>query len=98
MAGVDCSGLVKNVLSEFGIKMPRVAKDQMKMGTEVASLDQARPGDLVVFNNGTHIGIYAGEGKMVDAPQPGYRVQFRDVYETPTSIRRITGQSLPGAA
>lgn len=88
-SGVDCSGLVKNVLAKFGIEMPRVARDQMRQGTPVASLKDAVPGDLVVFKNGKHIGIYAGDGKMIDAPKPGDSVRLRDVYETPTAIRRV---------
>lgn len=89
MDGVDCSGLVKQVLSKFGIEMPRVAREQMKEGTAVASLDEAQTGDLLVFNNGTHIGFYIGDGKMIDAPQAGDKVRIRDVYATPTQIRRV---------
>lgn len=88
-AGVDCSGFTKNVMAKFGVDLPRVARQQMTQGTEVPSLAQAQKGDLVVFNNGTHIGIYVGDGKMIDAPQPGRNVQIRDVYETPTTIRRV---------
>lgn len=88
-AGVDCSGLVKNVLSEFGISMPRVARQQMHEGRAVPSLKDAQAGDLLVFNNGTHIGIYVGDGKMIDAPYAGRNVTMRDVYEKPTAIRRV---------
>lgn len=88
-AGVDCSGLTKNVFAKHGVNLHRVARQQMTQGTEVASLDQARPGDLVVFKNGKHIGIYAGNGQMIDAPRPGKNVQLRNVYETPTTIRRV---------
>ncbi len=93
--GLDCSGLVQRSLADLGITdVPRVARDQMKLGTEVASLDQAQPGDLVVFGGGTHIGIYVGDGKMIDAPKPGASVTIRDVYTEPSTIRRI----LPSAA
>ncbi|XBH22138.1 C40 family peptidase [Jonesiaceae bacterium BS-20] len=88
-AGVDCSGLTKNVFAKYGVDLHRVARQQMTQGTEVPSLDQARPGDLIVFKNGKHIGIYAGNGQMIDAPRPGKNVQLRDVYETPTTIRRV---------
>jgi hypothetical protein len=47
-----------------------------------------------VFGGGTHIGIYVGDGKMIDAPKPGQSVTIRDVYTEPTTIRRI----LPSAA
>lgn len=91
--GLDCSGLVQLALSDLGVTgVPRVARDQAQLGTPVASLAEALPGDLVVFGGGTHIGIYAGDGKMIDAPRPGKVVQLRDVYETPTAIRRILPQ------
>lgn len=93
--GLDCSGLVQRALADLGVTdVPRVARDQMKLGEEVPSLDQARPGDLVVFGGGSHIGIYVGDGKMIDAPKPGDQVRIRDVYTEPTTIRRI----LPSAA
>lgn len=94
--GLDCSGLVVRALADIGVHdVPRVARDQQRMGEPVASLDQALPGDLVVFGGGTHIGIYVGDGKMVDAPKPGAHVVVRDVYTTPTAIRRILPQEQP---
>jgi len=87
--GLDCSGLVQRAMADLGVTVPRVAHDQAKLGSAVASLDQAKPGDLLVFNGGTHIGIYVGDGKMVDAPKPGKSVAVRDVYEAPTAIRRV---------
>lgn len=90
-AGLDCSGLVQRSLGALGVDMPRVARDQMTQGTEVASLAKAVPGDLLVFGGGSHIGIYVGGGRMIDAPKPGDVVRERDVYETPTTIRRVLG-------
>ncbi|MBB2924206.1 C40 family peptidase [Cellulomonas cellasea] len=88
--GLDCSGLVLRSLADLGVTdVPRTARQQMTLGTPVASLDEARPGDLVVFGGGTHIGIYVGDGRMVDAPKPGQDVTVRDVYTTPTAIRRV---------
>ncbi|WP_082096376.1 C40 family peptidase [Demequina gelatinilytica] len=88
--GLDCSGLVQLSFKDLGITdIPRVAKDQGRIGTEVASLDEAEVGDLLIFDNGTHIGIYLGDGRMIDAPYRGSYVQERDVYATPTSIRRV---------
>lgn len=93
--GLDCSGLVQRALADLGVTdIPRTARQQMTLGQEVPSLDQARPGDLVVFGGGSHIGIYVGDGKMIDAPKPGDQVRIRDVYTEPTTIRRI----LPSAA
>ncbi|GIG24074.1 C40 family peptidase [Cellulomonas denverensis] len=93
--GLDCSGLVQRALADLGVTgIPRTAREQMTLGEEVPSLDQARPGDLLVFGGGSHIGIYVGDGQMIDAPKPGDQVRIRDVYTEPTTIRRI----LPSAA
>lgn len=90
-AGMDCSGLVQRALGALGVDMPRVARDQMTQGAAVASLADAVPGDLLVFDGGSHIGIYVGGGRMIDAPKPGDVVRERDVYATPTAIRRVLG-------
>jgi len=94
--GLDCSGLVQRSLADNGVTgIPRTAREQMTLGTAVPSLDQALPGDLLVFGGGTHIGIYVGDGKMIDAPKPGGKVSVRDVYTEPTAIRRILPQATP---
>jgi cell wall-associated NlpC family hydrolase len=95
--GLDCSGLVLRSLADIGVTdVPRVARDQQKLGTAVPSLDQALPGDLLIFGGGTHIAIYEGDGKMIDAPKPGGKVGIRDVWGTPTAIRRILPQQTAG--
>ncbi|MBO3100682.1 C40 family peptidase [Cellulomonas fengjieae] len=92
--GLDCSGLVQRSLADIGVTpVPRTAREQMTLGTAVPSLDQALPGDLVVFGGGNHIGIYVGEGRMIDAPKPGKAVTVREVYTEPTAIRRILPQA-----
>lgn len=97
--GLDCSGLVQQVYGELGYDLPRVSRDQAKVGTAVPSLDQARPGDLLAFNSPvTHIGIYVGDGKMIHAPKPGEKVRIEDVYDTPTAIRRVIGTEPATAA
>ena len=101
--GLDCSGLVQRTYGDLGIQLPRVAADQAKMGTPVDSLAAAQPGDLVAFGDPVdHIGIYAGDGKMVVAPHTGDVVKVQDIApRTPTAIRRIVGSvdgSTPYAA
>ena len=91
--GLDCSGLTKLVYRQLGVDLPRVSRDQAKVGTKVDSLKDARPGDLVFFDEPVdHVGIYAGNGKMVEAPHTGAKVRVHDVWEKPTHIRRV----LPG--
>lgn len=93
--GFDCSGFVQQVFSDLGISLPRVSADQAKVGVEVGSLDAAQPGDLL-FWEGTggrpnHIAIYAGEGRMLDAPRSGEVVGYRDITRgAPDSVRRVT--------
>lgn len=76
--GFDCSGLVQYVFGQLGIGLPRVSHDQARAGTPVP-LEQIRPGDLIFSDwEGTpnsHVAIYAGNGQLIEAPQPGQRVQ-----------------------
>jgi cell wall-associated NlpC family hydrolase len=92
--GLDCSGLVLRAMSDIGVTgVPRTAHEQMSLGTAVPSLAQAQPGDLLVFYGGKHIGIYLGDGKMIDSPHPGGQVSIRDVFRAPTAIRRVLPQA-----
>ena len=90
--GMDCSGFTQRVFKDLGMEIPRVVSDQMRQGTPVASLAEAKPGDLLVSFGGDHISIYLGNGKAIDAPVPGKTIQIRDAWEQQsnlTSIRRI---------
>ncbi len=96
-SGLDCSGLVQRVYSDLGVQLPRTSEEQVNVGTPVADLSQAQPGDLVFFGgNGYdgspsspgHVGIYVGNGMMIDAPHTGTSVQVQPV-GTPVAIRRI---------
>jgi hypothetical protein len=88
--GLDCSGLTQLVYKQLGVELPRTSGAQARTGTEVPSIEQARPGDLVFFGSPVHhVGVYVGNGKMLDAPHSGEKVQIRDVFETPSHIRRV---------
>jgi len=90
--GMDCSGLVQKVYADVGIEVPRLVSGQMKIGTEVGSLAEAQPGDLIVTGGGDHILIYAGNNKVIHAPYPGRTVSLVDAYMTDadiTTIRRV---------
>ncbi len=89
-SGLDCSGLVQKTFGDLGISLPRVAADQAHSGTPVASLADAQPGDLLFFGNPAyHVAIYAGNNQLIESPEPGKTVHITDVYQTPTSIRRV---------
>ena len=101
--GLDCSGLTQLVYKNLGIDLPRTASQQATSGQAVASLANARPGDLVFFDYSSsragldHVGIYLGGGKMIAAPQEGESVKIQDV-GTPTVIRRILPEQTPSAS
>lgn len=100
--GMDCSGLVQYVYGKHGIDLPRVSNDQARSGTPVASLAEARPGDLVAWdrssrNDGAdHIAIYLGDGMILEAPRTGLDIRVVSIeasgHGTPDFIRRV----LPG--
>lgn len=88
-SGVDCSGLVQRVFADLGVSVPRVVQDQATVGTEVPSLAQAQPGDLIVLKGNDHIVIYAGNGKVIHAPSEGRNVQLVDNWLTDDQIGTI---------
>lgn len=100
-SGLDCSGLVQRACADIGISVPRVSRDQARVGTEIPSLDQARPGDLIAFGRPTvdHIAIYVGDGKILHAPRTGDVVRITPIRRDDiASIRRVTdGSVAPGS-
>lgn len=92
--GVDCSGLIYYAFRAAGIDVKRYrAIDYGRMGQQV-SAQEARPGDLVYWDNPNtstdHIGIYLGNGKVVQAPQTGDVVKVSTVWQNPPpTYRRI---------
>ncbi len=77
-SGFDCSGFTQFVYSQFGVYLPHSSSAQGRM-TAIAP-SAALPGDLVVMDGGGHIGIYLGNGQMIDAPRPGTVVAVRPIY------------------
>lgn len=90
--GLDCSGLVRNVLRDVGIHAPRTSAAQAAWATPITR-SQLRPGDLVfgVYPSGRvhHVGIYIGDGRMIDAPTEGESVGVHKLYKDMTRFGRI---------
>jgi len=78
-SGFDCSGYVRFIYSQFGVKLPHSVYQQARLAKKIRPED-ARPGDIVVFNDYSHNGIYAGNGNFYHAPQPGDRVKLAPIF------------------
>lgn len=71
----DCSGLTMRAFQQAGVSLPHSSRIQVKYGKSV-SFSAVKPGDLLFFGNPiSHVSIYMGGGKMVQAPRPGKRVE-----------------------
>jgi cell wall-associated NlpC family hydrolase len=86
----DCSGLIMFVYAQFGIALPHYVPSQDAMGTTIPQ-SEAVPGDLVVFDNDAHDGIYAGNDMILDAPKPGGHVSVRPIWNQAHHFVRIAG-------
>jgi len=97
-SGTDCSGFVQAVFASYGVNLPRLAQEMGSCGQEIGNLKEARAGDVIYWGGGPHVGIYLGDGKVVechgnesntaDNPGPGPTVQDAGYMEI-TSIRRF---------
>lgn len=80
--GYDCSGLTKAAYAAAGITIPRTAQTQYNAGPRLPPGVPLRPGDLVFYGtsprNITHVGLYIGDNKMINAPRTGAHVRIED--------------------
>lgn len=87
----DCSGLMSYAYAQVGISLPRSSRAQFSMGTSVAKSD-LQPGDLVFYYSPvSHVGMYIGDGKIVDAANPRSGVRITSVNSMPYSGARRVG-------
>lgn len=78
--GFDCSGLTMWSWGQAGVSMPHFAAAQYAMFPHVTR-DQLQPGDLVFFYADiSHVGLYIGNGLMIDAPYTGTVVRIDAIY------------------
>ena len=88
-SGFDCSGFTQYVFAHFGVNLPRVSEDQQNVGTFV-SRDNLQPGDLVFFGTPAHhVGIYVGNGNMINAPHTGAVIRIQALNSDFTYGRRV---------
>ncbi|MET8828251.1 NlpC/P60 family protein [Streptomyces sp. NPDC004610] len=79
----DCSGLTSKAWADAGTTIPRTSQEQWAQLDRVP-LDRLRPGDLVVyFPEATHVALYLGDGKVVQAPRPGASIKVSPIAANP---------------
>ncbi len=92
--GTDCSGFTQALFGEcFELGLPRVSRDQYRVGASVAKND-LRPGDLLFFDikdvgQISHVGVYAGNGKFAHASSS--RGVVYDKLDSPYNLRAYRG-------
>jgi cell wall-associated NlpC family hydrolase len=86
--GFDCSGYVAFVFAQFGVAMPHSVHGQARLGIPIRAED-AMPGDLVIMNDMSHDGIYAGNGNFYHAPRPGDSVKLAPIYTSQVHYIRL---------
>jgi cell wall-associated NlpC family hydrolase len=86
----DCSGFTRYVYSKLGKSLPHNSGAQARVTKRIPK-SQAQPGDLVFLGGGRigHVGIYAGNGKMWDAPRAGKSVSLRRIYSSDYIVGRV---------
>ncbi len=91
--GFDCSGFTKYIFNMNGITLHRVSRDQYKYDGTYVKKSELQPGDLVFFGDGGvvgHVGIYAGNGKMIHSPRTGKSICYTSI-ETKYYVSRYIG-------
>jgi cell wall-associated NlpC family hydrolase len=83
----DCSGLTMRAWQQGGVSLPHYSAAQYQQSEKV-SIGELRPGDLVFYASGSsytsiyHVGLYVGDGQMIEAPYTGESVRISSIYRS----------------
>lgn len=77
--GYDCSGLIQYAYGQHGILLPRVSRDQARLGLAVdRTVGALRPGDILTFavsgGGVSHVGLYVGDGTFIHSASTGVKL------------------------
>ena len=91
----DCSGFTYYMYGSMGIEIPRVARDQAKVGKRIAAKD-LQYGDLIFFATSkqnskkiTHVGMYLGDGWFTHASTIKYEIVYSNLFTSPYYKKRL---------
>lgn len=87
-SGFDCSGFIMFVYAQYGVSLPHSVHAQDGIGTPISEAD-AQPGDVVIFNDDSHDGFYAGNGMILHAPYPGAEVRVQKLWTSDVHFERF---------
>jgi cell wall-associated NlpC family hydrolase len=78
----DCSGLTMWAWRAAGVSLPHYTVAQYNATTHV-SLGAIQPGDLLFYGSDMHhVGLYVGNGQMIEAPHSGTNVRYASIYRS----------------
>lgn len=86
-SGTDCSGFVMSVYAAFGVSLPHSSAAMRSVGYGV-DVNAMQPGDIVCYSG--HVGIYAGNGMIINALNQQHGITYTNVNYSPIlAVRRI---------
>ncbi|MGN6408564.1 MAG: C40 family peptidase [Curtobacterium sp.] len=87
-SGIDCSGLTMVAYAAVGIPLVHYVPTQDAAAQTIPE-SEAKPGDLVVYDNEDHVGIFLGDGLVLQAPHPGEVVDIVPMYAAAHHFARL---------
>ena len=90
----DCSGFTYYMYGSMGINIPRVAREQAKVGKKI-SMKELQYGDLIFFATSrnkhkiTHVGMYLGDGWFTHASTIKNEVVYSNLFTSPYYKKRL---------
>ncbi|KQO65190.1 hypothetical protein ASF23_03510 [Curtobacterium sp. Leaf261] len=87
-SGIDCSGLTMVAYASVGIPLVHYVPTQDAAATTIPE-SEAQPGDLVVYDNEDHVGLFLGDGLVLQAPHPGEPVDIIPMFSAAHHFARV---------